>query len=117
MAGISDGHKAVLAFAVIAGGALIWGGVRNSPGGGVKVAARATEDLAGFAARSVPEPFSRPVIGPDQHDGVVVYTPHRYPRACGAEISAVIHHGWQTMFLPHEKDMTWLSRPPGEADL
>jgi hypothetical protein len=99
--------------ALIAGAFILWtAAARASAGGGIKVAAKISEDVPPF----VPPPGA-PVVGPDQHIGGTVYTPHRYPHMCGGEISAVIHHGHATMVLPHEKDMTWLVRPPSEASL
>ena len=72
-------------------------------------------------APAVP-PFTPPPGVPDpsvHHVGPydLVYTPHRYPAACGNDISVLIHRGYATMALPRTDEMTWLSAPPSEADL
>lgn len=87
-------------------------GSKMSPGASIKVPARATEDLPPF----IPPP-GRPVLGPDQHVGGVTYTPHRYPPACGADLTVAIHRGLTQLGLPAEGDMLWLSNPPGEETL
>lgn len=98
--------------ALLAGAFLLFTAAARSTAGGIKVAAKVSEDIPPF----IPPPAA-PVVGPDQHLGPVVYTPHRYPHMCGGEISAVIHHGHATLKIPHEKDITWLTRPPSEASL
>lgn len=97
---------------VLGGLALIFCGVRSTPRGGLRQPAAVAEDVNFWY-----EPLARPVVGPDEHVGGVVNTPHRYPRVVGGEISNLIHNGFSTLTLPHEKDMTWLSSPPGEVDL
>ena len=109
---ISGAHAWCLALFVAAAGLLIFWGVRQSAGGGPKVPAADSEDVPPF----VPPP-SAPLCGPDQHVGGYVFTPHRYPRAVGMELSAVINHGHATLKIPHAKDMTWLTRPPSEVTL
>jgi hypothetical protein len=87
-------------------------GSKMAPGASIKTPARATEDITTFAV-----PPDRPVLGPHQHLGGYVFTPHRYPPACGSEISALIHHGLTPAALPAEGDMLWLSAPPSEGEL
>ena len=87
-------------------------GSKLSPGGSIKVPAASTEDIPPF----VPPP-GRPVIGPDQHVGGFVFTPHRYPPACGSDLTVAIHCGLTQLSLPAEGDMLWLSNPPGEETL
>lgn len=108
----SRGHLAILMLILGAALAFVWSGVRASPGGGVKVPARATEDVPPFTP-----PPTHPVVGVEQHLRGFIYMPHRYPRVCGQEITAVINGGQATLRLPHEKDMDWLTRPPSEASL
>ena len=67
-------------------------------------------------------PFTPPPGVPDpsvHHLGPygLVYTPHRYPAACGNDISVLIHRGYQTMALPREDEFTWMSAPPSEDEL
>lgn len=109
---ISGAHAACLALFLLAAAVLIGWGVRASAAGGPKVPAADSEDIPPF----VPPPAA-PICGPDQHVGGYVFTPHRYPRMAGGELSAVIHHGHATLKIPHAKDMTWLMRPPSEVTL
>ena len=111
---MSKREQYVIVLGVLAAlGFLAWG-AKKAPGGAVKVPAAATENVAVF----IPPPGA-PMMHMADHVGPygLVYTPHRYPAACGSEISVLIHRGYHTMMLPHEKDMTWLSIPPGEAEL
>jgi hypothetical protein len=109
---IGGAHAVVLA--VIAGIALafVWVGVRKSPSGGLKVPARATEDVPPFTP-----PPGTPALGTFDHVGAVVVSPHRYPAGCGGEISNLIHYGHASIRLPHSKDIDWLTQPPSEATL
>lgn len=107
---------------LIAGGLLvIWAGVRAAPGG-IKVPARVTQDYpsgeaAGYRAGTSAIPPDLPVLGPHQHIGGYVFTPHRYPPGCGNDISVLIHRGTSVMQLPSDRDAVWMAAPPGEADL
>jgi hypothetical protein len=53
---------------------------------------------------------------PEDHHAGYVYTPHRYPRFCGGDVSAVIHHGFSPMRIPNIQDMQWLIAPPSEVN-
>lgn len=104
----------ILAYGVAAAAALAFlaAGAKRSPGGSVKAPAAAVEDATPFQA-----PPGAPVVGPEQHIGGVVLSPHRYPPTCGNDISVLIHRGLTAASLPGEDDMTWLSAPPGEGEL
>ena len=52
---------------------------------------------------------------PEQFHAGYVYTPHRYPRTAGGEITALIHHGYSTMRIPSSSDTQWLIAPPSEV--
>ena len=52
---------------------------------------------------------------PDQHHAGYTYTPHRYPRTAGGEITNTIHHGWSSMRVPSAQDVQWLISPPSEV--
>lgn len=52
---------------------------------------------------------------PEQHHAGYVYTPHRYPRVTGGEISSAIHHGFSSMRVPNVADVQWLVAPPSEV--
>jgi len=106
-------EQAVILLALlVAGGALIFMGMRKVPGG-IKVQSAQSENIAPFTP-----PPAAPVTGPDQHSGNgVVYTPHRYPSLVGQEISALINYGHATLRLPHARDIDWLTAPPGEDTL
>jgi hypothetical protein len=109
---LSKGHLLVLGAAAVAVVALVWAGIRRSPGGGLKVPARATEDVPPFTP-----PPGHPVLGTFDHLGAVVVSPHRYPAGMGGEITALINGGFATLRIPHEKDMTWLTCPPTGDEL
>ena len=100
----------ILALAVI-GGALVLAANRQTRGG-IKVPAATTEPVKPF---TVPPGF--PIVGPDQHLNGYVYTPHRYPARTGQEVSALVHHGHATVFLPHARDVDWITGPPSEETL
>jgi len=101
-----------VAVVAAAGLGFVLAGSKRSPGASVKVPARATEDVPPF----VPPP-GRPVLGPDQHLNGYVFTPHRYPPACGSDLTVAIHRGLTQLGLPADGDMLWLSNPPGEENL
>ena len=52
---------------------------------------------------------------PDEHHAGYTYTPHRYPRTVGGEISNTIHHGFSSMRVPHVDDVQWIISPPSEV--
>ena len=57
-----------------------------------------------------------PHCHPEQHHAGYVYSPHRYPRATGGEITALIHRGYSTMRVPGATpDVQWIIAPPSEA--
>ena len=111
--GVMKSEHLWVVLAVLAGGGLLlWAGLRASPGGGMKVPARSSEDTAPF----VPPP-GYPVASVDVHMGGVVVSPHRYPISCGQEISSLIKYGHATLRIPHMRDIEWLTNPPSEASL
>src|SRR5215469_17957415 len=56
-----------------------------------------------------------PHCHPQQHHAGYVYTPHRYPRTTGGEITALIHRGYSTMRIPAADDAQWMIAPPSEV--
>ena len=56
-----------------------------------------------------------PHCHPEQHHFGYVYTPHRFPRTVGGEITAVIHRGFSTMRVPNVTDVQWIIAPPSEV--
>lgn len=62
-----------------------------------------------------PHPDHPVVCHRDDHHHGYVYTPHRYPRVPGGEITAVIHRGFSTMRVPDVADVQWLIAPPSEV--
>jgi|AmaraimetP72IA01_FD_contig_31_5229614_length_712_multi_7_in_0_out_0_1 hypothetical protein len=111
---LRPGHMLVIVILAVAAGFLVIKGSRSATGGGIKVAARESEALPDYTFDPPPQ---QPVVGPYDFTAGYIFTPHRYPRVCGTEISALINHGHATLRLPHEKDMTWLAAPPGEVSL
>jgi hypothetical protein len=56
------------------------------------------------------------VAGPEHHYSGYVYLPHRYPRTVGGNVTNTIHHGYSSMRLPCENDISrWISSPPSEV--
>lgn len=110
----SRNEKLVIGAAATIGLIFLLAGSKTAPGASIKVPA-ASEDQPPFT----PPPIGseRPVVGPAQHVGGYVYTPHRYPPSCGSDITALIHHGLSTAALPAEDDMLWLSAPPSIEEL
>ncbi len=105
---IKGPQAAILIGLVAAAGLILLAGQRRS-GGGVKVPAAQSADVPAFTP-----PPGAPVLGPYQHMAGYVFTPHRYPRACGNDISALIHHGHAVMRYPSESDIDWMFKPPSE---
>jgi len=57
-----------------------------------------------------------PGCHPEQHHAGYVYTPHRYPRAVGGEITALVHNGYSSMRVPGANpDVQWIIAPPSEV--
>jgi|SRR5215469_3166248 len=109
---VTRAHRATLGLLILAALVLLAAGAKLSPGASLKVPATVTEDWPAFRP-----PPGRPVLGPDQHIGGYVYTPHRYPPACGNDISIAIREGFQTMALPNDSDALWIAGSPSEAEL
>ena len=62
-----------------------------------------------------PHPDHPVVCGRADHHAGYVYTPHRYPRMYGGEVTAAIHRGWSPMRVPNVADVQWLIAPPSEV--
>ena len=57
-----------------------------------------------------------PYCHPEQHHAGYIYTPHRYPRSTGGEITALIHRGYSSMRIPAgTPDAQWIIAPPSEV--
>jgi hypothetical protein len=104
-------HVVIIGVGVVGIAALALMAARQSSGG-IKTPARTTEDLPAFTP-----PLDQPWVGTQQHLNGFIFTPHRYPPNCGQEITAFINGGHATLQIPHERDMTWLTAPPGEVSL
>lgn len=61
-----------------------------------------------------PDGHSR-LCQPAEHHAGYTYTPHRYPRTVGGEVTAAIHHGFSSMRVPNVDDVQWIISPPSEA--
>jgi hypothetical protein len=73
------------------------------------------DPLAGFGGHNLD---GRPgnVCEPEAHLNGYTYTPHRYPRVTGGEITAVIHRGFSAMRVPADTpDAQWIVAPPSEV--
>lgn len=72
--------------------------------------AKPDDDLARLTDSGAPH------CHPEQHHAGYFYTPHRYPRAAGGEITAVIHRGFSAMRVPRTTaDAQWIIAPPSEV--
>ena len=111
---IGPAHVFAICAGLVGVAALALYAARQSPGGGIKVAAATTEALPLYTFEPPPE---HPVVGVAQLDGGYNWHPVRYPANVGQEITAFIHGGWPTLRMPHERDITWLTCPPGEVSL
>jgi hypothetical protein len=106
-------HWLVLAGAVVLAGCLVWS--MQHPTGGFNQPpkqARPDDDLAGLTD---PHPDHPLFCQPEDHHAGYVYTPHRFPRTTGGEITAIIHHGFSPMRVPRSEDVQWLIAPPSEV--
>ena len=52
---------------------------------------------------------------PSEHYNGYTYTPHRFPRQVGGEITTLIHRGYSSMRVPSSQDVQWLIAPPSEV--
>ena len=108
-----------VALAVAAGliGWLVWSQFRSQePTGGLFAPPKqppADNDL--YRMGLSPDPTAPSVVPLSQHHDGYTYTPHRFPRVCGGEITAVIHRGFSTMRIPHVADVQWMIAPPSEV--
>jgi hypothetical protein len=111
---VTRNERITLIGAGVAAAVLFAAGSKMAPGGSVK--------YPKYQGAPAWPPFTPPPGVPDpsvHHVGPydLVYTPHRYPAACGNDISVLIHRGYATMALPQQDDMTWMSAPPSEMGL
>jgi hypothetical protein len=109
---LTRNERIVIGGLIVVAAAFAWGGVRASPGGGIRQPARASEDVNFWYS-----PLQPPVVGPNQLIGGYAYHPHRYPKLCGGEITTLLHRGFSTASIPAEDDMEWLTKPPSEVAL
>jgi hypothetical protein len=106
-------HLAMLLVAgVIAGG--LWWSMAHPTGYFVQPQKQAVPD-DDVNRMTNPHPDYPVMCTPEQHHHGYVYTPHRYPRFAGGEITAVIHKGFSTMRVPNSQDVQWLIAPPSEV--
>ena len=110
---MSRQEQYIVLIGVLLAAAVLALGSKLSPGTSIKVPA-STEDVPAFTP-----PPGAPLMHHSDHVGPfgLVYTPHRYPAACGQEITTLIHRGYATMALPAVGDSSWMAVPPGEAEL
>jgi hypothetical protein len=52
---------------------------------------------------------------PSYDRGGEITLPHRYPRVCGANMTAVMHHGFSALNRPNAQDNDWVNFPPSEV--
>jgi len=114
---VKPGHYAALAVAAGLIAWLVWGQSRSTqPTGGLNAPPRqppADNDL--YRMGRPPDPSAPSVVPLAQHHDGYVYTPHRFPRVTGGEITAVIHRGFSAMRVPCAADVQWMIAPPSEV--
>lgn len=106
---MKTGHWVAIVAAAVLG---LWLFGKMRPTGGFSQPAaqpHPDDDVARLTDGNVPH------CHPQQHHAGYVYTPHRYPRTAGGEITALIHHGYSSMRVPMEQDVQWLIAPPSEV--
>jgi hypothetical protein len=102
--------------AVVAG--LGYAAFRTAPNADMNAPAKQAapaDPLAGFGGHNLD---GRPgnVCEPEAHLNGYIYTPHRYPRQVGGEITAIIHRGFSAAGVPSDTpDAQWIVAPPSEV--
>ena len=102
-------EQAAVGFLTVLGGLVLFAALRKS--GGLAQPASVTE--SGWNVIDPQQPnltAAGGIANPDQ-----IFTPHRYPRVCGGELTTVIHYGHSRLTVPHERDRNWIVNPPSEA--
>lgn len=61
--------------------------------------------------------FYAPGYDPEPNGQPMRTLPHRYPRVTGANVSAVIHRGFDALKYGAPEDNEWMQNPPSEANL
>lgn len=68
--------------------------------------------LIGLDAQAEDAPFHPTNVVPGQQQ---IYLPHRYPSISGANISCVIHNGFDSLRVPARQDTKWIEGAPAEV--
>jgi hypothetical protein len=111
------GHWIALAVAFGVIGLAVAQMMRGDKTGGFNAPAEqphADDDLSRLMDHS-PDGHPSVLCQPSQHHAGYVYTRHRYPRAVGGEITALIHKGYSSMRIPNSQDVQWMIAPPSEV--
>jgi hypothetical protein len=66
--------------------------------------------------RDDPAP-SAVVVAASEHQAGVKFIPHRYPQRVGMGVTAVMHHGYSGIRVPHTPEARWITSPPSEVIL
>ena len=112
---MKPGHWWALAAAAALVGVLVWTMTGQHPTGGFIQPQKQPQPDDDLAQLTNPHPDHPLFCQPEQHHAGYVYTPHRYPRVAGGEITAVIHRGFSSMRVPNINDVQWLIAPPSEV--
>jgi len=111
-------HWVIIAAAILITGGAAWAAMSSSPGGDLAQPEKQPspiDDVARFTTYSADGHPGHLLPAADHHAGYT-YTPHRYPRCVGGEITAVLHRGFATMRVPSgTPDEQWITAPPSEA--
>ena len=68
--------------------------------------------LVGLDGQAEDAPFHPSNVVPGQQQ---IYLPHRYPGISGANISCVIHNGFDSLRVPARQDTKWIEGSPAEV--
>ena len=112
---MKPGHWAALGVALAIIGVISWQMLTEDPTGGFTQPRQQPAADTDLNRITDPHPDHPLFCQPEAHHAGYVYTPHRYPRTTGGEISACIHRGFSPMRVPNVADVQWLIAPPSEV--
>jgi hypothetical protein len=112
---LKPGHWIALAAAAAVIAVITWQMRQANATGDFPQPARQPQPDDDLARMTSPHPDHPVFCQPEDHHAGYVYTPHRYPRVAGGEISALIHRGFSSMRVPNMQDVQWLIAPPSEV--
>ena len=114
MGAVKRAHWVTLAVLAVAA-YLLYTQVESTPDGFGKPQKQAAGDADVDPWTNGPDGYHH-MCRPHQHHRGYIYTPHRYPRTTGGEITVAIHKGFSSMRVPAATpDADWIVSPPSEV--